>query len=450
MNIEHEFKKSFIQLSLKNKVLVAVSTGVDSMTLVDLLLRLPAESKPQIFVAYVDHQLRKQSDVETKFIQAFCQENSLPLFVKKWKSEEHPKHGVEAAARSFRYAFFKEVMEKENITDLLTAHHADDQAETFLMKLVRGGELGQLTGIDFQRGFEGVGRISRPLLSFSKEEIRDYAIKCKLCYFEDHTNQDDDFFRNRLRHQIIPKLKKENTRFLEHIAGYEEQLRQYVSVVDESGQEKIAAIKVGPKAYSVKKWAALDHNWQQITLKMIIQLLPKACSTQQLAQIGSLLKNKDKPQGYIELGERILFVKRYDEFFFKKQNRIQTASQTEKKLKLDEWLELSDGSKVGVFLHSKPAVAAGDLLFFFSDETYLPLLIRHRRLGDVLQTAVGHQKVKKIMIDKKIPNEKRDEIWLVTTGSNKVIWVIGQKKSDLSECRSNDKIQYMIIFRRRR
>ncbi|WP_311408256.1 tRNA lysidine(34) synthetase TilS [Liquorilactobacillus uvarum] len=450
MDMRQEFNKSFAQLELGNKVLVAVSTGVDSMTLVDLLLSMPAEIKPQIFIAYVDHQLRKQSIAETEFIQNFCQENSLPLFVKKWCSKDHPNNGIEAAARNFRYAFFKEIMKKENITDALTAHHADDQAETFLMKLVRGGELKQLTGIETQRCFEDVGRISRPLLGFSKGRIRAYATKHKLQYFEDHTNQDDDVFRNRLRHQIIPKLKKENDKFLQHIAGYEGQIKQLLSVVDGIGREKMSSIKSEANSYSVSKWNALSQDWREIVLKMVIQSIQKAYSVQQLAQIDALLKNKNKPQGYVELGEGIVFVKLYDKFFLKQKESTQTISQGVRKLKLDEWVELSDGSKIGIFLHNKPATEAEDEFFFFSDVTYLPLMLRHRRPGDVLQTAIGHQKVKKIMIDKKMANEKRKNTWLLTTNSNRVIWLPGIKKSNLSECQSNDKIQYMIIFRRRR
>ncbi|WP_051533680.1 tRNA lysidine(34) synthetase TilS [Ligilactobacillus apodemi] len=139
--VEQKFVKQWRQLKIlpSQKVLVAVSTGVDSMVLLWLVQHLPPKLRPQIYVAYIDHQLRVQSQAETQFIQAYCEKSHLPLFVKVW--QDHPKTGIENAARNVRYAFFNEIMQKEKILYLLTAHHGDDQAETFLMKLVRGGDI---------------------------------------------------------------------------------------------------------------------------------------------------------------------------------------------------------------------------------------------------------------------------------------------------------------------
>lgn len=450
MNMTQAFEKQWTRLDLGEKVLVAVSTGVDSMSLVDLILNLPQDKKPQIFIAYIDHQLREQSKTETKFIQAFCKEHSLPLFIGKWQFEDHPLSGVEAAARAFRYSFFKKIMKEENITELLTAHHADDQAETFLMKLIRGGELKQLIGIKEQRCWGDSGRISRPLLKWSKRSIRDYATRRGLRYFEDHTNQGDDFLRNRLRHQVIPKLKNENNRFLEHISEYEKQLGQLTDALEEAGQEKLMLLKEGSNGYSTKRWNDLSSNWQNITLRMIIRTMRQSYSKQQLLQIASLLRNIAKPQGAIALGGGLIFIKQYDRFFLEKHGSISYIRQKEEALlRVDEWQKLSDGSKIGVFLHNSPELKENDAFFFFSDASYLPLKVRHRCQGDVLKTKVGHQKIKKIMIDMKMTNEERKRAWLVLTNTGKVMWLAGIKKSDLSERQSNDKIQYMIIFRKR-
>ncbi|WP_057743650.1 tRNA lysidine(34) synthetase TilS [Liquorilactobacillus capillatus] len=449
MNMARAFEETLVQLDLNKKVLVAVSTGVDSMTLVDLLLRIPIKRRPQLFIAYVDHRLREQSSLETEFIQKFCKKKSLTLFIKRWEEHDHPQRGVEAAARTVRYDFFEKIMRKEKITDLLTAHHADDQAETFLMKLVRGGELNQLIGIERQRPFRTVGRLSRPLLKFSKQAIREYAVKHHLNYFEDYTNQDNDFFRNRVRNQIIPRLKEENPRFLEHIGKYTDQLEQFISVVKENGYKKLASLETTRQCYSVKKWLSLSYNWQEITLKLLLQRQKRAYSQQQLMQIMSLLKNDQKPQGSIILGQKVIFAKQYACFFLKRQSYEADNGLLSQELKLDQWHTLPGGLKVGLFLNGKQVVEKQDDVFVFSNQACLPLKVRHRRPGDTIETKVGHQKIKKIMIDAKLTAEKRKQTWLVTSCTDQVIWVVGLKKSDLSECRSDDKIQYMVIFRRK-
>ena len=171
-----KFQAQLAKLGLVGKkVLVAVSTGCDSMVLLDLLLQSQSRFDLQIYVAYVDHQLRPASKVETAFIKDYCHKSQLPLRMYTWPLAAHPAKGVEAAARKMRYDFFKRVMATEQLTTLLTAHHADDQAETFLMKLIRGGQLAQLTAIAPQRNFGAGKELVRPLLGFTKQELADYA-----------------------------------------------------------------------------------------------------------------------------------------------------------------------------------------------------------------------------------------------------------------------------------
>src|SRR5699024_9177859 len=141
-----------------------------------------------------------------------------------WPKSQHPRAVVEEAGRNVRYRFFADVMADRKIKLLLTAHHGDDQAETVLMKLIRGGDLRQLQGIAWHRPFQGSKLLLRPLLGFSKEQLYDYAKKIGLQYFEDESNQSDDFLRNRIRHQVVPLLKQEEPQFLAHVAAYQQQL----------------------------------------------------------------------------------------------------------------------------------------------------------------------------------------------------------------------------------
>lgn len=132
-------------------VIVAVSTGVDSMALLDLLQRLPAGRRPRLLVAHVNHELRDQSTVEEAYLTDYCRQAGLSLRVAHWPKEDHPEHGVEEAARHFRYAFFKRLLTEYHAAAVVTAHHANDLTETMLMKMTRGGQLDQLIGIRDQR-----------------------------------------------------------------------------------------------------------------------------------------------------------------------------------------------------------------------------------------------------------------------------------------------------------
>ena len=142
--------------SSSNTLVVAVSTGVDSMVLLDLLQNLPKLRRPRLIVAHVNHHLRTQSTAEEAFLRTYCRQRSLPLEVAQWAVAEHPAKGIEAAARRFRYAFFATVMDKYQAQAVATAHHQDDLAETVLMKLIRGGRIEQLGALRWQRDRKSV------------------------------------------------------------------------------------------------------------------------------------------------------------------------------------------------------------------------------------------------------------------------------------------------------
>ena len=157
--------------------------------------------------------LREASDDEAAFLKDYCQTRGIPYYERVW--QDPPQNGIEAAAREFRYHFFAETMTLQSYDWLLTAHHADDQMETMLMKMVREGRLQNASGIKRKQPF-GNGYLIRPFLTIAKEEIRDYARRRGIAYFEDETNQQTLFQRNRLRHQAVPLLKAENPRALDH------------------------------------------------------------------------------------------------------------------------------------------------------------------------------------------------------------------------------------------
>ncbi len=165
----------------KRRYLLAVSTGVDSMVLLQVFCQLFPEmqKEPCFGVAHVNHQLRPASAEEAAFLRQYCQERGIPFYERCW--ENPPETGVEASARDFRYTFFADVMSQEGYDVLLTAHHSDDQVETMLMKMMREGRLQSAGGMQQQQPFQA-GILLRPLLSVSKAAIYDYASACRSIY----------------------------------------------------------------------------------------------------------------------------------------------------------------------------------------------------------------------------------------------------------------------------
>lgn len=207
-------------ISLKNKKLVvAASGGPDSMALVDMLCRLNKGFELKIIVAHFDHQLRSDSDKETSLLQNYCDQNNLPLENGSWPVNKHPNVGLEAAAREARYTFLIKIVKKYNADYLLTAHHGDDLLENILLKLIRSGNPQEMNSLQMAGKMQGI-TLLRPLVTFSKKELLDYDHRHNIAYIEDSTNQLDDTMRNRIRHHVVPLLKKENSRILENALRY--------------------------------------------------------------------------------------------------------------------------------------------------------------------------------------------------------------------------------------
>lgn len=202
--LHHCQEKKFF--SKNDRVLLAVSGGMDSMLLSHLLGIFKQELHVDIGVAHVNHNLRKSaSDRDEIFVKNFALAHHYPFYRKKvdvHSKAKLSKTSLEEAARNLRYVFLEKVARQYGYNKICTAHHGSDQAETVLMRIIKGSGLSGLSGIREKRGL-----FIRPLLIFSKEEIRTYVHTKNIEYVDDHSNFDTVFLRNRIRHELMPKLK---------------------------------------------------------------------------------------------------------------------------------------------------------------------------------------------------------------------------------------------------
>lgn len=217
-----------------NKVVIGVSGGPDSMTLLNILNNLKEKLNIEIYVAHINHMIRKEADEETKFVQEFCNKIGVKFYLKKIDVESEAKKlkiGTEEAGRNIRYEFFNEVLDKVKGNKIATAHNSNDNAETVLMNIIRGTSVSGLKGIEKVRE----NKYIRPIIECNRSEIEEYCKEQRLDPKYDKTNLENIYTRNKIRNLLIPFIEKEfNPNIIEGInrlsnIAYEEE--EYINKI---------------------------------------------------------------------------------------------------------------------------------------------------------------------------------------------------------------------------
>lgn len=429
-------------------LVLALSGGVDSMVLAHLLFNLPEKFQPKIILAHANHHLRQVSDEEEAYIQGWAKDKPAKLEVKHW--EEPAQKNIEQAARHFRYDFFKEVMEKYQADVLLTGHHQDDQLETILMNFTRGGHWQSLQGIKRKQAF-GSGYLIRPLLDFSKIDLRQYAADKGIFYFEDQTNYSRAHTRNRFRLDIVPLLKKENPQVGFHAQELSENIQALQAIINPQVEAYLTMVE-GDGFFSLKAFRTLPEAYQPFVLeawleKTLLDQEGKLASLR-IKDILAWLK-KDHSNSAIDLFGGIQLVKAYDRLYL--QDSKQEKDDSHYTLSLNETVDLNQTESIGYYsLDQAPQWESGDQVIYLDAESIdLPLRIRHRQAGDrmSLKGMSGSKKIKDIFIDQKVPLAERDKAWLIEDASGQIIWLVGYKESSLSIENETGTIYHVLLYR---
>lgn len=236
-------------------IVVGLSGGPDSVFLLHYLASLRQELNLTLIAAHLDHGWRTESAQDAQFCQELADSYQIPLIVRSLKDAPADfkfNGSKEEFGRKARRAFFEQVAKEHNAQAIALAHHADDQIETFFLRLIRGASLTGLAGIKAQDGL-----YIRPLLSISKQEILDYLHEHKIPYVIDASNQSDEYLRNRIRNSVIPTLKACDNRFEKNFANTHAKLIETEKFLQELCAAQLYEMSDGNKGLDIQKLSAL-------------------------------------------------------------------------------------------------------------------------------------------------------------------------------------------------
>ncbi len=372
-----------------DRVVCAVSGGADSVALLFGFYLLKEKLQIQLEAAHFNHQLRGgESDRDEAFVRDLCHRFDIPLHLGRGQVVPGKK-GLEAAAREARYGFFETLPGK-----IATAHTADDNAETVLMRLVRGTGLKGLGGITPVRG-----RIIRPMLLVTREQVLDFLHEYCLTHVEDSSNAADDFLRNRLRRHIIPALREENPRLSQNLSAMALRLRQ-----DEQALRHPVDFSQG---LNVAETLALPEAVRSRVLGEFLEHCGvKEPESAHIAQAQALLVSPN-PSARSTFPGGILVCRQYGRLI-----RGEEAPALEPRI-----LQCPGVTEIPE-LGLRVVCGAGNSLENSENTfTIVPqgtLLLRSRQPGDSIRLPGGTRSLKKLFIDRRIPAGLRDRIPVIS------------------------------------
>ena len=410
-------KENFSENLKEETLLIAVSGGVDSMVLSHLFHRLDY----RIHLIHCNFRLRKESEETADFIKHWAEKINTPVSIKSFDTQAYAQKNqlsIQMAARQLRYEYFEKIRLKHAFHWIATAHHLDDCLETFLINLGRASGLKGLVGIPKING-----AIIRPLLHFSKEEIVQYAQKNQLPWKEDTSNLQTDYLRNKMRHWVIPELKKTQKNFLNGFAkslSHLQNSQNFIHAQTDTIRKKIMqnkdcntleidlnAVKQIPNP-QVSLYALLRpfgfKNWKDIE-----NLITAQSGKQLLSHTHRLIKNRQK--------WLLCPIQKPTQKTYRIQENIKKIT-TPLPLCLEKTTQIQNPSPKAIYVDKK------NLQF--------PLLLRKWQKGDVFYPSnmKGKKKLSQFFKDKKYSLLEKEQCFILCNGDKKIIWIVGKRSDD--------------------
>lgn len=438
----HQFKSVLVnqcKVDLSNKLLLAVSCGIDSMVLLHLCSSLNLE----ICVAHCNFGLREnESDGDEQFIRTYCNQYKIAFHSIKFNTKEYAnQHSIstQMAARELRYDWFNKLLVEFDYKNILIAHHADDQVETILLNIIRGKGPSSWSGMNFVNG-----HIVRPLLNFTKNEIKEYAISENIKWREDASNLLNSYERNFLRLEVLPLLERINPNIHSTILKFGEKSyfqNEIISNLFQSISDEIVFKEKNDLRIDLDKLATINY----VDQFLFHELHPYGFNFEACKNICSNLKNRTGKIFYskthrVYFNRNKLVVNKNNDSIQDSiiiQQPIQQLLPNNNKITF-EFLPFS----IDAFNNRNKSVAYLD-----AELISFPLELRSKKEGDYFHPLGmnGSKLLSDYFIDKKYSLRDKEEVLLLTM-NNSILWIINDRIDQRFRVTEKTKIMLKIEF----
>ena len=398
----------------KSRLLLAISGGLDSVALAHLCYK----SKLNIAFAHCNFNLRgSESDADENFVLQLAEDLDVEVFIESFDThtfaQEH-KLSTQMAARELRYEWFSDLSHQLQFDYILTAHHADDNLETFLINLNRGTGLDGLIGIP-----ERNNNIVRPLLTFTRDAINSYALNAKMQWREDSSNAETKYLRNKLRHEVIPILKGINPQLLKNFQNTQLHLQDSKQIIEDAIakiQKKIVTVDNGVLKLKIKTLKKTSHP------KAYLYELLKDFNFNAWNDVLALL---DAQSGKQVFSETHRLIKDRKHLLLTEVN-----SETPKVFSIAE-SETQLESPLGLLFFDEADAIFGkrkEVIHVDRDLLSFPLTLRQWQEGDCFYPLgmKGKKKLSKYFKDEKLSLIDKENVWLLCS-NNDIVWILNRR-----------------------
>ncbi|KEI09956.1 tRNA(Ile)-lysidine synthetase [Clostridium sp. K25] len=433
-----------------DKVVVAVSGGPDSICLLHILYKLKEKIGISIVAAHINHCLRgEEADKDEEYVRKFCENLNIQCFVKKEDVHKISKdRGIscEMAGREVRYDFFSEVLNNVRANKIAVAHNANDQAETILMRMLRGTGLEGLIGIRAVRDNIFV----RPIIDITRDEIEDYCYVNNLNPRIDKTNLENIYTRNKIRLELIPYIQKNfNSDVIEVLNRFSDTVKIDNDYLNKVSLEKYNKYCKGEKDKVIIKEEVFKEHEAILTrvIRMALKELKGNLNNFDKGHIYDIIDIQKKSTGkFIMLPKNIRVLNNYGDInLYKNNNKINIdKGKQEYNLVINKENILDNGLKITLDIINNVEDTKFDksslIKYFDYDKINRDIKLRYRNNGDkfVPLGMKGTKKLKDLFINLKIPKEKRDIIPLIVF-DDEISWIVGYRISDKFKINKNTK-----------
>lgn len=438
INLLHKVDKTLKDYKMiedESPIIIGVSGGPDSMALLDIIAKL---SKNQIVVAHLNHKFRgEEAKKDAEFVQRKCEERGIPVEIKEYDVPAFIMEtglGAQEAARQVRYKFYLEVARKWNARYIALGHHANDQAETILMRIIRGTGIHGLSGIPYVRDFDKC-KIIRPLLNLMREEIEGYCSENKIIYRTDQSNYSTKYFRNEIRLNVLPYLEQYNDKIITHLHQLGKVAQDESSFLDKMAKEFITNNKIDAQEkcyiFSISSIQKLDIALQKRVIHLILRYLnfKVDISYKHIDDIIRLIHHSHPSKSINLPGMRVY--RNYGQIIFISGDEIKEEPYSLNLSIPGEIVLPNTNIKIKAFVTGSYKEQQ-DLWAVFDFDRLKDgnLIVRSRVAGDRLELfgVNGSKKVKDLFIDEKVSRGKRD-LYPLIEQDNKILWIPGVKRS---------------------